>query len=74
MRFSDEAFLNFRKAAALPIAYTQMLSMAQLGLLEQLARLRTQAAAAPTPAAPSPPASDSGSDPVPISGPTGHSR
>jgi hypothetical protein len=44
----DEAFLNLRKAAALPIAYTQMLSMGQLGLLQHLARLRTQAAA-PTP-------------------------
>ena len=27
MRSPDDAFLNLRKAAALPIAYTQMLSM-----------------------------------------------
>jgi hypothetical protein len=51
---SDEAFLKLRKAAALPIAYTQMLSMTQLGVLEYLARVRTQAAAAPPPAAPPP--------------------
>ena len=58
---SDEAFLNLRKAAALPIAYTQMLSMAQLGMLEHLARVRSQPAAptpaGPTPAAPTPPTS-----------------
>jgi hypothetical protein len=44
----DEAFLNLRKTGALPIAYTQMLSMGQLGLLQHLARVRTQATA-PTP-------------------------
>jgi hypothetical protein len=48
----DEAFLNLRKAS-LPIAYTQMLSMGQLGMLEHLARVRTQAAA-PTPPPSSP--------------------
>jgi hypothetical protein len=44
----DETFLNLRKTSALPIAYTQMLSMGQLGVLQRLARVRTQAAA-PTP-------------------------
>ena len=50
----DETFLNLRKTSALPIAYTQMLSMGQLGMLEHLARVRTQAAAAPTPPPSSP--------------------
>jgi SapC len=45
----DETFLNLRKTAALPLAYTQMLSMGQLGLLQHLARLQTQAAAPPPP-------------------------
>jgi hypothetical protein len=53
----DDTFLNLRKTAALVIASTQMLSMGQLGLLQHLARLQTQAAAAPTPAAPIPPTS-----------------
>jgi hypothetical protein len=52
----DEAFLNLRKAAALPIAYTQMLSISQLGMLERLARVRTQPVA-PTPSAPTAPPS-----------------
>ena len=50
----DETFLNLRKTSALPIAYTQMQSMMQLGILEHLARVRTQAAAAPTPPPSSP--------------------
>jgi hypothetical protein len=49
----DEAFLNLRKASALPIAYPQMLSMTQLGILQHLVRVRTQAAA-PTPPPSSP--------------------
>ena len=53
----DQSFLNLRKASALPIAYTQMLSMAQLGMLEHLARMITQAKAAPPPAVPTPPPS-----------------
>jgi hypothetical protein len=50
----DETFLNLRKTSALPIAYTQMLSMGQLGMLEHLARIRTQAAAPPPRATPIP--------------------
>jgi hypothetical protein len=49
----DEAFLNLRKTSALPIAYTQMLSMGQLGMLEHLARAQTQAPA-PPPSTPTP--------------------
>ena len=60
----DETFLNLRKTSALPIAYTQMQSMMQLGILEHLARVRTQAAAAPAP----PPSSPT------IIGATRHSR
>jgi hypothetical protein len=51
-----ETFLNLRNASALPIAYTQMLSMTQLSMLEHLARVRTQAAAASTSAGSTPPA------------------
>jgi len=39
---SDDAHLKLRKASALPIAYAQMLSMGQLGIFEQLARLQAQ--------------------------------
>lgn len=49
----DEAFLRLRKTSALPIAYTQMLSMGQLEVLQLLARAQTQASAAPqTPSTP----------------------
>jgi hypothetical protein len=49
---SDEAFLKLRKTSALPIAYAQMLSMGQLGLLEQITRLQAQLAPAPAAALP----------------------
>ncbi len=40
---SDDAFLKLRKtAAALPIAYAQLLSMGQLGMFEHLERLQAQ--------------------------------
>jgi len=38
----DEGFLKLRKAAALPIAYAQMLSVGQLGVFALLARLHQQ--------------------------------
>jgi hypothetical protein len=40
----DEAFLKLRKAAALPIAFAQMLSAGQLGVFALLARIHQQAA------------------------------
>jgi hypothetical protein len=40
----DEAFIKLRKASALPVAYSQMLSVGQLGVFEHLARLHTQLA------------------------------
>ena len=40
----DEAFLKLRKAAALPIAYAQTLSVGQLGVFALLARIHQQAA------------------------------
>ena len=40
----DEAFLKLRKAAALPIAFAQMLSVGQLGVFALLARIHQQAA------------------------------
>lgn len=43
---SDEAFLRLRKASALPIAYAQLLSMGQLKVFEQLAKLQSQLAQA----------------------------
>ena len=49
---SDEAFLKLRKTSALPIAHAQMLSMRQLGLLDQIARLQAQPAPAPAAALP----------------------
>jgi hypothetical protein len=50
---SDETFLKLRQTSALPIAYTQMLSMGQLEVLQQLARVQTQASAIPpSPATP----------------------
>jgi len=39
---TDDAFLKLRKASALPIAYAQMLSAGQLGMLEQLARMQAE--------------------------------
>ena len=39
---ADDAFLKLRKASALPIVYAQMLSMGQLGIFDQLARLQAQ--------------------------------
>jgi hypothetical protein len=44
---TDEAFLKVHKAAALPIAYAQMLSTAQFNLFQPLARLQAQLAPAP---------------------------
>ena len=44
----DEPFVNLRKTSALPIAYAQMLSMGQLGVLEYLARAQTSAPAPPS--------------------------
>lgn len=41
---SDELFLRIRKAGALPVAYAQLLSMAQLGGLSQLAELHKRLA------------------------------
>jgi hypothetical protein len=40
----DESFLKLRKAAALPVAYGQLLSMGQLGVFEPLAKLHAQLA------------------------------
>jgi hypothetical protein len=45
----DEAFVKLRKTSALPIAYAQMLSMGQLGVLEHLARAQSQTSAPPPP-------------------------
>lgn len=39
---SDDAFLELRKAGALALAYAQLLSMNQLGVLERLGQLRGQ--------------------------------
>jgi hypothetical protein len=39
----SDAFLGLRRASALPIAYTQMLSTRQLGLFERLATLHSRA-------------------------------
>lgn len=39
----EEAFLGLRKANALPIAYTQMLSTRQLGVFERLEKLHSRA-------------------------------
>ena len=39
---TDDAFLKLRKASALPIAYAQMLSAGQLGMLEHLARMQAE--------------------------------
>ena len=44
----DETFVELRKTSALPIAYAQMLSMGQLGVLEHLARAQSQATAPPS--------------------------
>ena len=43
----DEAFLKLRKTAGLPLAYAQMMSMAQVVRFEQLMKLRQQLAQAP---------------------------
>jgi SapC len=48
----DEAFLKLRKGLALPIAYAQMLSVGQLGLFQELARLQARLAPAPAAAVP----------------------
>jgi hypothetical protein len=40
----DAAFLGLRKAAALPLAYMQLLSMAQVAVFEQMNRLQQQLA------------------------------
>jgi hypothetical protein len=43
----DDAFLGLRKASALPLAYTQMLSTRQLGLFERLEMLHSRAPQSP---------------------------
>ena len=48
----DEAFLKLRKASALTLADGQILSMGQLGIFEQLARLHSQPGPAPVAALP----------------------
>jgi len=45
----DESFLKLRKAAALPLAYLQLLSMGQVAAFEALDRLQQQLAPAPRP-------------------------
>ena len=47
----DEGFLKLRKASALPLAYAQLLSMGQLGVFEQVAKLHEQLARAAAAAA-----------------------
>jgi hypothetical protein len=49
---SNEDFLKLRASPALPIAYAQLLSMGQLGVFENLARIQAQLA--PRPVAPLP--------------------
>jgi hypothetical protein len=48
----DESFLKLRKSGALPLAYTQLLSMGQLAIFEQLSRLQQQLSPAPPPEKP----------------------
>ena len=43
----DDAFLSLRKVSALPVAYMQLLSMGQLGVFAQLARVQAQLAPPP---------------------------
>jgi hypothetical protein len=43
----DDAFLSLRKLSALPVAYAQLLSMGQLGVFAQLARVQAQLAPPP---------------------------
>jgi len=54
-RLDDDAFLKLRRVGALPLAYVQLLSMAQLGVFAQLDRIQKQLA--PKPAQPQPIAS-----------------
>ena len=50
---ADDVFLKLRKTSgALPIAYAQMLSMAQIGMFEHLARLQAQLRPPPAAALP----------------------
>jgi SapC len=44
---SDEVFLKLRKTSALPLAYAQLMSMAQIVRFDQLIKLRQQLAQAP---------------------------
>ena len=45
-RLPNQTFVNLRKTSALPIAYAQMLSMGQLGLLQHLRGPKTGYSAA----------------------------
>ena len=49
---ADDAFLKLRKTSALPIAYSQLLSMSLLGIFEHLATLHNQPAPSPLAALP----------------------
>jgi hypothetical protein len=49
---SDDLFLKLRMASALPLAYAQILSTAQIGVFEHLSRLLNQPAPPPTMALP----------------------
>ena len=46
---SNESFLRLRGTDALPVAYAQLLSMTQVSLFPQLARIQAQLAPRPTP-------------------------
>lgn len=47
-RLGDKAFLALRKSAALPVAYAQLLSMAQFEVLQRLAGMQTELARSPS--------------------------
>ena len=53
-QLSDESFLALRQAAALPLAYCQLLSMQHLSLLGDLATAQSTAQPPPPPLGPSP--------------------
>jgi hypothetical protein len=55
----DEGFLKLRKASALPVAYAQLLSMGQLSVFADLAKLQVQLARVAAAAAPPPRSLDS---------------